>query len=287
MKCEWAEGPPMKTARRNHAAALYKSSWGSKIYACGGITASDTCDVFDGEEWNILSAKMVEPRYKASNAVVWEDKFIICGGGGDSATSDSCDAFDGTSWNLLGARMNTPRSNNPLLAVYAGHLMICGGNDSEGNGLDSCEYFDGTSWQFLPAAMPSTRSAGSGGVLNNKLHYCSGYGASENNCAVYDGIAWSSVPLPGSVKGGYSTATVVDDELWICGSCCDGNKCVVSSGDEFVESDAKLWHDVNEDAAMTVGPDGAIYVTGGDSGGDHGWREENWVQVCAPKTIAV
>lgn len=271
----------MNTARRNHAAGLYKSAWGSKIYACGGITSPDTCDVYDGGSWITHSAKMVESRYKASNAAVWEDKLVICGGGGDQATSDSCDAFDGTSWSLLGAKMNMARANQPLLAVYAGHLTICGGTDSNGSNVDSCEYFDGTSWKFLPVAMPSARSRAAGGVLGNKIYYCGGYGPTEDNCAVYDGIEWSTVPLPHVVSTGYSTATVVDDELWICG---EKDSCVVLSGGDVVATH-KLLHSMNEDAAMTVGPDGAIYVTGGDSGSP--WSPEKYVQVCAPKSIAV
>ena len=247
----WTSGSSMITARRNHFAG----SFGGVVYACGGYTPfssrSRSCDIYDGSSWSVSSAMLQSAdRYKCSNGVLFANRLVVCGGGGDASTESTCEAFDGSAWSIISGGMSIGRGSPPGIASYRGQLYICG--SIRGTGSSSCDMYDGAQWSLL--SLPDTFGSGPtvGGTTDEQLYMCVG-----SKCWASDGSSWLEVAAAVPTGVGWGTAASLPAGITIC-----NGECFQLRGDAWSSLPTSASLPVNGDYQSAV-QNNALLITGG------------------------
>jgi len=176
----WTEAPPMRTARRSHAAAVV----GGQLYVIGGdddaLRDLRCAEAFDPQTgaWTEV-APMHELRY-ATAAAVLDGKIYVTGGFNDGhGALNTVEVYDPqtNTW-AMALPMKTARNSHGV-AVLGGKIYVAGGNDNRRQPESSVEAFDPrtNSWQEV-ASMSTPRMNCSLTAVRGKLYAVGGGDAS-------------------------------------------------------------------------------------------------------------
>jgi hypothetical protein len=137
----WREGPPMLTARFQHAAAPF----GDGLIVTGGVSAAgdrlSDAEFFDGRQWQRLPPMRI-PRSQAA-AVPWNGGILVAGGLRDAPLT-SVEVFDGAVWQPA-ASLTIPRYGHTA-GIVRGLARVEGGFHLDR--LTVAEAFDGVRWSL-------------------------------------------------------------------------------------------------------------------------------------------
>jgi hypothetical protein len=251
-----------------------------KLYVVGGfkVSALDVVDVFDGQTWSRISARLKTPR---NNPRVFPFRGFLYACGGQVSGPNSVERFDGREWTIV-TNVRTSRADFAAVA-FQDRLFVLGG--FIGNTVQKIvESYDGESWRaeapmlleraFFAVVAYKGRLYAIGG-MSNLMH--------ENAVEHFDGASWARAPSMSTARSRPGVA-VFRNFVYVTGGLSSSFHTTVERFDGTTWSLQPSMHVARmQHACFTFGSQ--LYVLGGEKNDTSvsvevmGETSETWTQL--------